>query len=163
MCAGRTQSVGNLRLVFPDRVVRSSSQSSLFPFRAPESFEGGFSAHPSTSFAQKRCFRVEGVHLRPSPDAHPPRENLVFTEKLWKGVPKSTPGSILGRFWHSAQTWLDRGGTWLDRGVRSRPDRPRNAIAQPDRPEIDRKKLHRPARSTSTSSEQLSSTTNSTI
>ena len=25
-----------------------------------------------------------------------PRENLVFPEKLWKGVPKSTPGSISG-------------------------------------------------------------------
>ena len=120
-------------------------------------------AHPSKTFLGKQRFRVEGVRHGTFADAHPPRENLVFTEKLWKGVPKSTPGSILGRFWHSAQTWLDRGGTWLDRGVRSRPDRPRNAIAQPDRPEIDRKKLHRPARSTSTSSEQLSSTTNSTI
>ena len=51
----------------------------------------------------------------------------------------------------------------FEKVVPSRPDRPTNAIAQPDRPDIDRKKLHRPARSTSTSSEQLSSTTNSTI
>ena len=51
----------------------------------------------------------------------------------------------------------------FEKVVRSRPDRPTNAIAQPDRPDIDRKRLHRPARSTSTSSEQLSSTTNSTI
>ena len=51
----------------------------------------------------------------------------------------------------------------FEKVVRSRPDRPTNAIAQPDRPDIGRKKLHRPARSTSTSSEQLSSTTNSTI
>ena len=44
---------------------------------------------------------MEGVRHGTFADAHPPRENLVFTEKLWKGVPKSTPGSILGRFWHT--------------------------------------------------------------
>ena len=79
------------------------------------------------------------------------------------------PGAILGRFRVSPggsreRFSVDFGSIW-DRLTRrsKRPDRPTNTIAQPDRPDIDRKKLHRPARSTSTSSEQLSSTTNSTI
>ena len=169
-------------------------------------------------------------------DAHPPRDNLTFQEKCWKGVPKSSPELILGRFWHTLpqlfsikqvltwrvcvrarslthtlrvrtsvfrksagkvcqnqpqaskkplKTYMGAQSTksriycfsysrmvaaisrrvfrCFEKVVRSRPDRPTNAIAQPDRPDIDRKKLHRPARSTSTSSEQLSSTTNSTI
>ena len=59
-------------------------------------------AHPSDTFFWKQRFRrVEGVRHGTFADAHPPRENLVFSEKLWKGVPKSTPGSILGRFWHT--------------------------------------------------------------
>ena len=169
-------------------------------------------------------------------DAHPPSENLTFQKKSRKGVPKSTPGSILGRFGHTLPTLFLKSEVFtrrvcvrarslthtlrvrtsvfrksagrvcqnqpqaskkplktymgaqstksriycfsysrmvaaisrrvfpcFEKVVRSRPDRPTNAIAQPDRPDIDRKKLHRPARSTSTSSEQLSSTTNSTI
>ena len=52
---------------------------------------------------------MEGVRHGTFADAHPPRENLVFTEKLWKGVPKSTknrswgglgaPGADFGRSW----------------------------------------------------------------
>ena len=34
-------------------------------------------------------------------DAHPPLENLTFQEKCRKGVPKSSPEVILGRFWHT--------------------------------------------------------------
>ena len=35
---------------------------------------------------------MEGVHLGTDADAHPPRENTVFAEKLRKGVPKSASG-----------------------------------------------------------------------
>ena len=30
-------------------------------------------------------------------DAHPPRKNLIFQEKCWKGVPKSSPESTFSR------------------------------------------------------------------
>ena len=145
-------------------------------------------------------------------DAHPPRDNLTFQEKCWKGVPKSSPELILGRFWHTLPQLLSKKQvlTWrvcvrarslthtlrvrisvcrksagrvcqnqpqaskkplktymgaqstksriycfsysrmvaaisrrvfrcFEKVVRSRPDRPTNAIAQPDRPDIDRK------------------------
>ena len=52
-------------------------------------------AHPSETFFEKQRFRAEGVRHGTFADAHPPRENLVFTEKLWKGVPKSPPGSSM--------------------------------------------------------------------
>ena len=177
-----------------------------------------------------------GVRHGTFADAHLPHENLTFQEKCRKGVPKSSPELISGRFWHTLPQLFSKEQvfTWrvcvrarslthtlrvrtsvfrksagrvcqnqpqaskkplktymgaqstksriycfsysrmvaaisrrvfrcFEKVVRSRPDRPTNAIAQPDRPDIDRKKLHRPARSTSTSSEQLSSTTNSTI
>ena len=48
-------------------------------------------AHPSTTFLQKPGFRVEGVHLGTDADAHPPHENTVFAQKMWKGVPKTPP------------------------------------------------------------------------
>ena len=40
---------------------------------------------------------MEGVRQRTCRDAHPPRENLSFQEKCWKGVPKS----IKNRSWGS--------------------------------------------------------------
>ena len=137
-------------------------------------------AHPSTTSFEKTGFHVEGVRQGTFADAHPPRENLSFQEKCWKGVPKSTPGlektlktymgaqstkSRIYCFSYSRMVAVisRRVFRCFEKVVPSRPDRPTNAIAQPDRPDIDRKKLHRPARSTSTSSEQLSSTTNSTI
>ena len=113
---------------------------------------------------------MEGVRHGTFADAHPPRENLSFQEKCWKGVPKSSPGSIFPqktthKTYMGAQSTKSRIYCFsyssmvaaisrrifrcFEKVVRSRPDRPTNAIAQPDRPDIDRKKLHRPARSTS--------------
>ena len=58
-------------------------------------------AHPSSTFPEKWGSHAEGVRHGTFADAHPPRDNLTFQEKCWKGVPKSSPELILGRFWHT--------------------------------------------------------------
>ena len=55
-----------------------------------KSILGSILAHPSTTFFEKTGFHVEGARQGTFADAHPPRENLSFQEKCWKGVPKST-------------------------------------------------------------------------
>ena len=87
---------------------------------------------------------MEGVRQRTCRDAHPPRENLSFQEKCWKGVPKSTinrswgglgaPGADFGRSWRPRSApgrsrgapghppGLPRGGPGAARG---RPGAPR--------------------------------------
>ena len=51
-------------------------------------------------------------------DAHPPRENLTFQEKCWKGVPKSSPELILGRFWHTLPQLFSKKTGFHVEGVR---------------------------------------------
>ena len=50
-----------------------------------------FFSHPSETLFEKHRFRSEGVHLSPSHDAHPQRENVVFEKKSRKGVQKRGP------------------------------------------------------------------------
>ena len=54
-------------------------------------------AHPSSTFPENWGSHAEGVRHGTFADAHPPRDNLTFQEKCWKGVPKSSPESIFPR------------------------------------------------------------------
>ena len=52
---------------------------------------------PFLHFSGKWGFQSEGVRHSTFSDAHPPRKNLIFQEKCWKGVPKSSPESTFSR------------------------------------------------------------------
>ena len=56
-------------------------------------------AHPSGTWLEKQRSETEGVRQRTCRNAHPPSQNAVFQDKCWKGVPKSSPESILGPKW----------------------------------------------------------------
>ena len=68
-----------------------------------------FFSHPSETFFEKHRFRSEGVHLSPSHDAHPPRENVVFGKKVSEGCAKKgsrgskiDPGGSRPQFYRKA-------------------------------------------------------------
>ena len=64
-----------------------------------ESILGLILAHPSSTCLEKQRSETEGVRHGTFADAHPPSQNAVFEDKCWKGVPKSSPESILGSIW----------------------------------------------------------------
>ena len=77
-----------------------------------ESILGLILAHPSSTCLEKQRSETEGVRHGTFADAHPPSQNAVFEDKCWKGVPKSSPESILGSIWGP----LGPPGRWVAAG-----------------------------------------------